>query len=498
MVVLFLSGMVAVLATVVGQQVLANSNNTAISVDQKEAAYTAQAALNLALADLNAHRTDANYASPPVTLSGSLPGQSQLHYQVSLENNRDGHLSDIPRGAVRVRSSVSGLARGLRIAPLEATAFRFQPNYDRALLANRIELSGNTRVAGKTVSVDNITISDQAQVQGDFCYRRGVQGTDGTWVVPSGLPAGWIGGTRQALQQGTHFTGQLFAEATAPLQQAELPTDLAALPATESLSDFPPVPVMESRPVAAIWQPNSGGGAYDSRLYDEGEARPAPPRNVTSLTQLRNFNSGDQLGVANPFSGGYHIRAQIAQMRGVPVDTIPVGTGLGPIIDGVAYLSHEFDEQVQVGSQPPLLSPRGYANIHVPVGQTLRLNGRYRIAQSFQVDGTILLDGNTQIYVGQKVVISGQVNSTGNPNSLRVVFTDPNSTFEMHGGQASLLMAGAGLKATLDGGARLLGSLVANEALVHNATIDSSALSGQPVLSTELKSNWTFLGQRKI
>lgn len=515
LIVLFLMGLLAVLTAVVGQQVMANSSHSAASVSRKEAGYVVQAGLNLALAELNAHRDDASYAQTPVVFSGALPGQRELRYQVTLESNRDGHLGDLPRGAVRVLSKALGPSVVARQSAAEATAFRFQPSYDRALLANRVELAGTTQIKGRLVSVDNITVADSAQVQGDICFRRGVQGSDGTWLVPAGLPAGWIGGTRQSLLQGTHYTGQVYAEATAPLQHGGLPSDLGGLPTHDSLDDFPPEPVFESRPVRAAWQPdgNDGMGYLDS---DPRRVTRSASSTLTSMSDVPAFNlvQSDWLmnGIdyAPPDPNNYYrtryfgmqaIRAQAAQIRGVPESSISDSDVMGPIVNGVAFLPPDFDQNVQVGTQPPMLAPRGYANIHVPAGQTLRMSGRYHIAESFQVDGTVLLDGDTQIYVGQKVVIRGQVNASGRAQSLRVLFTDrqpgDTSSLEMHGGQACMLVAGAGLQARLEGNARLSGSLVADEVTIRDSLIDSSPLADQPVAPTELQSLWTFIQQSK-
>lgn len=527
LVTLLLMSMVFTLSLVVGHDVLTNMHSTSRSMSKKQAYYSAQAGLQLAIAKVNQNIADPNFARPAITLTGELPGQPGITYSVVLDNNADGHLTSVPVGAIKIDSTVVA-EQATAFAPLQLTssAFQFRPNFGQALLASNITVTSNSRVTGSVVSADNISVDDGAFIDGNLSYRKGIRGSDGNWVVPAGLAPLQIGGARVALTKGQEFSGDLFAMAVLPTVPQPVPDGLAALPATESLSDFPPVPVMVSVPTASNMQPymsSTGPGLYSSVPSPGGPAtNPFTGQPIVIPPYLGTVPAGgspvgntlpvalgrlDPPGTTNPFSLDGQTRIQAAQILGVDPNTLAPGSALGPTIDGVTYLSDEYNQSVVDHYEPPILAPKGYANIRVPAGQTLRLQaGEYHIADTFQVDGTVLAEGaGIRVYVGQKLMITGQVNAGGVASALHVLFTDkqtqtlptappvdvPVSTFTMTGGSASMVVAGSGLRASLDGGAQLVGSIVANSIqLDQGSKVSFDAASATK--SSLLQSLWSL------
>ncbi|CAN0378004.1 unnamed protein product, partial [Phaeothamnion confervicola] len=77
------------------------------------------------------------------------------------------------------------------------------------------------------------------------------------------------------------------------------------------------------------------------------------------------------------------------------------------------------------------LTQNVYQNLTVPKGQAIVLSkGTYYIADTLQIDGKLLVEGNDQVvlYVGKKMVVTGNVNFQGSPANLQTYFTDEDKT----------------------------------------------------------------------
>ena len=111
------------------------------------------------------------------------------------------------------------------------------------------------------------------------------------------------------------------------------------------------------------------------------------------------------------------------------------------------------------------------------------------------------------------MVVNGLINDGGKPERLQTYFTDEDNTpdpgepavapdkfkvsrLTIDGGRATMTAGGSKLRARLDHGAQLLGSLISDIAVLENGSklkFDSN-LAGQ---STLMKSEWKLTGIRE-
>lgn len=453
--VMFLTFLLFVLTSVIGQNVIQNSSSTSKTMDSKRSRYAAYSGLQLALATLN-HKADRDYAvAAPVTLTGSMPDSPAVSFSVTLRNNIYGDLPAdvVPVGAVQIdsRAKYRDGVSNREIGGLVGNAVQFNPSFDQAIYGNAIQLAHNSQSlafdfnkykkemrndssydtdtsvqdtqwgsgAKVVCSSSMIAVEDASKIHGDVAYQ---EAASTTVSAPTGIPIRPVpapSASGPQLVQGVDYTGKKVAASASALPAVRPPYDKSQ--ATVELTDFTGTPIKDRQ---------------------------------------------------------------------------------GNVI----------------GYEPVQFEPGAYKNVTVPAGQTATLKpGTYYFAENFVVGGNLMMDtwGSepTIIYVGKKMVVGGLINDGGKPERLQTYFTDEDNTPDpgetvatpdkfkvsrliIDGGRATMTAGGSKLRTKLDHNAQLLGSLISDVAIVDNGSkvkFDSN-LAGQ---STLMKSEWKLTGIRE-
>ena len=439
------------LTLVVGQDALQNMGSTSGTMDRKQARYAAFAGLQLALAQLN-NTTDEHWASAaPVVMPGIIPGNPRLTFEVEIRNNIYGDIaaSIVPKGAVKLDSRAlfgdSGVTR--KVSGLSGTAIQYNPSFDQAVLSSTVSLvNGSQSIAFDFTKYTDrsqgvaMNATDTAAAQ-DSTWKKGGKVVSNEHITVD--TAGFINGD-VSFQNETTTTGGILG-GTAPT-----------------------TPLIKTVHYSGERVTSAGNTIPAAR---------APYDKASATTDKLSFKGAPIYNTWYDKDGKKHVDL--------------------------------------VGYQPVPLDPGPYNNITVPAGETMQLHkGTYYFADTFTVNGSVVLDGSGQviIYVGKKMVVNsgGDVNFNGNPRDIQTYFTDEDKTpdptdklplpttfsvsrLEMDGGKATMLVAGAKLRAKIDHSSRLLGALVSDTALFNDkstAEFDSN-LAGQASL---LKSEWKLTG----
>ena len=473
-IVLLLTVILFALTALVGRDALSNMGYTSGTMDRKQAHYAAFAGLQDAIAHLN-NSTDKTYGVPNVTVSGPLPDNPRLSYSCLMVNNIYGDLPAtlVPKGAVKLNSTAiytdTGVAR--RMSGLMGCAVQFNPSFDQAILGSKVTLTNSSR----TEAFDFKKYTGGDRDQGWF----GLSASNISNVQACQDPL-WKAGGKVVANNNITINTQGFVDG-----------DLAYVPHATTVVG----------PMGNI------------------TVKPAAPTVVANVDYAGNLltTAGNVVPPALP-----------------PFDANATYSDVADFSNPVTTQVHHGNNTVNITyNAPKQLAPGPYQNVTVPHGQTMLLTkGTYYFADTVDVKGTVLLDNSGQvvIYVGKHMVVSGSgggfvngvdkwgneswaspgdINFYGSPTDLQTYFCDKfptntsingnvtavnGSTLNMTGGRATMVAGGANLQASLDGGARLLGSLLTNASAVLNnkSTVEfDSNLAGQ---SSSLRSQWKLTG----
>lgn len=454
--VMFLTFLLFVLTSVIGQNVIQNSSSTSKTMDSKRSRYAAYSGLQLALATLN-HKADRDYAvAAPVTLTGTMPDSPAVAFSVTLRNNIYGDLPAelVPVGAVQIdsRAQYRDGVVSREIGGLVGNAVQFNPSFDQAVYGNSVELAHGSKSLAFDFNKYTKDLRNDNSYDTDTSVQDSQWGSGGKVVCSSSLIT---------VADASKIHGDVAYQEAATTTTTSAPTGIP----------IRPVPV-----------PSSSG-----------------PRLVAGVdyTGQKVAASASALPAVRPPYDKSQATAEITDFTGTPIK----------------------DRQGNIiGYDPVQFEPGPYKNVTVPAGQTATLKpGTYYFAENFVVGGNLLMDTwsnqPTIIYVGKKMVVNGLINDGGKPERLQTYFTDEDNTPDpnepvvapdkfkvsrliLDGGRATMTAGGSKLRAKLDHGAQLLGSLISDSAILDNGSkvkFDSN-LAGQ---STLMKSEWKLTGIRE-
>ncbi len=450
--VMFLTFLLFVMTSIIGQNAVQNASSTSRTTDQKRARYAAYSGLQLALATLN-HTADKDFAvAAPVTLTGSMPENPNISFTVTMRNNIYGDLPNeiVPKGAVKLESQAKFKDRDIErdMGGLVGNAVQINPSFDQAIYGNTVNLGHGSKAlvfdfnkyvdylrndsaydtdtsvqddkwgkgAKVVCSTFNIAVADASKIHGDVAYLD-PPSSDSPVAAAAGPAFASLPGVTP-LHKGIEYTGDRVPAGAAPLPGMRPPYDRAR--ATTVLDNFDSSPMYDGR-----------GNLVG---YDTVDLAPGPYQSVS----------------------------------------VPSG------------------QSIRLSS------------------------GTYYFADDFVINGSVLLSdyGSSQtiIYVGKKMVVNGRVNPGGKPERLQAYFSDEDDTpdpgervlepdkfkvsrLSMNGGKATMAVGGSKLRVGLDAGAELLGSVVADRTMLdHGSKVKfDSNLAGQ---STLMKSEWKLTGVR--